>query len=334
VVSRDRWAPAPKSLELLLARTDERYPVVVVDGGAPGAVAAAFDRAATSGRVRIVRRPRFLAGNEARNLGADGASTEWLAFVENDSILSDGWLDELLKVGEASAAASVYPAYLLVRQHGLEVHGLGCDLEVSGPEGAQVIRETQAFEWGQRWNAIARELHPAPRLQGEPHAWVVRREVLERMGGFDEHLLGWFDHLDFALQHRALGLTAWFVPTATCIYMPPPPLALRDVPTFALRWSTDWLIRSRDRICASWGFDPHGPRWSASNDYRLRTLSSLLTGRPRIDAAILRAAVPAQRYNARRWDRLRCDGEAVVRVIGGAPWAAQRSGSDPAAMHW
>src|SRR5262249_58805429 len=120
--------------------------------------------AATSGRVRIVRRPRFLAGNEARNLGADGAHTEWLAFVENDSILSEGWLDELLKFGEASAAASVYPAYLWPRAHGLEVHGLGCDLEVSGPEGAHVIRE-HGFGWQRRWSDIADELRPVPRLQ-------------------------------------------------------------------------------------------------------------------------------------------------------------------------
>jgi hypothetical protein len=316
VVSRDRWAPAPRSLELLLARTDERHPVVVVDGAAPRAVAAAFDRAAASGRVRVARRSRFLPGNEARNLGADGATTEWLAFVENDSILSDGWLDELLEFGETSAAPSVYPAYLWSRPQGLEVHGLGCDLEVSGPEGAQLISE-RGFGWRRRWNDIAGELHPVPRLQGEPHAWVVRREVLERMGGFDEHLLGWFDHLDFALQHRALGLTPWFVPMATCIYVPPPPLALRDVPTFALRWSSDWLIRSRDRICASWGLDPDGPRWSASNAYRLRTLGSLLTRWPRIDAAILRAAAPAERYNARRWHRLRCDDDTLVRTAGG-----------------
>jgi len=203
------------------------------------------------------------------------------------------------------------------RPNGLEVHGLGCDLELSGPEGAQVIRE-RGFGWRRHWDDIAGELEPVPRLQGEPHAWVVRREVLERMGGFDEQLLGWFDHVDFALQHRALGLTAWFVPTATCIYVPPPPLAARDVRTFALRWSADWLIRSRDRICASWGFDPQGPRWSHSNDYRVRTLSSLLTGRPRIDTAILRAVAPAQRYNARRWDRLRRNEEAVVGVADGA----------------
>jgi hypothetical protein len=301
-------------LELLLARTSERHPVVVVDGAAPGTVASAFDRVATSGRVRVVRRPRFLAGNEARNLGADGANTEWLAFVENDSILSVGWLDELLKFGEASGAASVYPAYLWPRPGGLEVHNLGCDFEVSGAEGAQVIRK-RGFAWRRRWDEIAEELQPAPRLLGEPHAWVVRREALERMGGFDEQLLGWFDHFDFALQHRALGLTAWFVPMATCIYIPPPPLALRDVPTFALRWSSDWLIRSRDRICASWGLDPDDAQWSTSDDYRVKTLRSLLTGRPRIDSAILRAAAPAERYNARRWQRLRCDEEAVFRAF-------------------
>src|SRR5437899_11816887 len=132
VVSRDRWSLAPATLDLLLARTDPQYPVIVVDGRAPRPVAAAFDRLAASGRIHIARRGRYLASNEARNVGADGVRTEWVAFVENDAVLSDGWLDQLLGVGEARGAASVYPAYLEQGRNGPIVHGIGADLEVGG----------------------------------------------------------------------------------------------------------------------------------------------------------------------------------------------------------
>src|SRR5262249_5504457 len=119
VTARDRWAQAPATLDSLLAHTDPRHPVVVVDARAPRRVAAAFDTVARSGRVRVVRRRRHLAGNEARNLGADGAATEWIAFVENDSVLSDGWLDALIAAGESKDAASAYPVFLQPSAGGL-----------------------------------------------------------------------------------------------------------------------------------------------------------------------------------------------------------------------
>ena len=74
VVCRDRWSLASETVHTLVARTDPRHRIVVVDARAPRAVGAAFDRLAAVDRVRVVRRPRVLAGNEARNAGADGAT--------------------------------------------------------------------------------------------------------------------------------------------------------------------------------------------------------------------------------------------------------------------
>src|ERR1700679_3537112 len=72
VVARDRWSQTPATLETLLARTDRRHRIVFVDGHAPRPVATALDRLSASGRIRVVRHNRFLASNEARNLGAEG----------------------------------------------------------------------------------------------------------------------------------------------------------------------------------------------------------------------------------------------------------------------
>src|SRR6476469_816067 len=105
VVCRDRWSLAAETLHTLLVRTDARHPVVVVDARAPRAIGAAFDRLAAVGRIHVARWPRFLSGNEARNLGAEGVQTEWIAFVENDVVPSDGWLDALLALGVRTSAA-------------------------------------------------------------------------------------------------------------------------------------------------------------------------------------------------------------------------------------
>jgi len=304
VVARDRWAQAPTTLADLLDRTDRQYPVVVVDGGAPRRVAAAFDRLATSGRIHLARRDRFLASNEARNIGADGARTEWIAFVENDTVMSDGWLDALIAAGEAHDATTAYPAYLQSRGGRLTVHGIGADLDVSGPEGARTIRERQ-HHMGRQWEEVAADLEPAERVQAEPHAILIRREFLERIGGFDEGLLSWFDHTDLALHHLHHGATAWFVPDVTCTYVPPPPVSTSDLPTFLLRWGATWFERSLDHVCTVWGLDRNDSAWDRHSGYGVSVRRRVPTKWYRLNALVDRAAVPMERLVARRWEARR-----------------------------
>ncbi len=303
VVARDRWSPSLSTLSHLIARTDSRHPVVVVDGGAPPRVAALFDRLADpSGRLRVVRRNRFLGSNEARNLGAAGAQTPWIAFVENDCRLSDGWLEALLSEGESRNAASVYPAYLEYRAGALHVHGLGADLEIEGPVGAQRIRE-DLFLIGRPWDEVRPELVPSPRLQAEPHVLVIRREMLDLLGGLDEGLLGWFEHVDLALHHRRLGAEAWNVPEVACLYQPPPPLHHSDLEYFFLRWGTDWYDRSLSRLCALWGLDPCDSAWAHHSRYRSAVLRNGLPGPARVGRLTERSTRPLARLAAHRWNR-------------------------------
>ena len=313
VVSRDRWSPAPATLTTLLERTDPRHPVVLVDALAPKPVSATFARFAAAGRVRVVRRRRFLASNEARNAGADGARTAWIAFVENDAVLSEGWLERLLAVGEAKDAASVYPAYLQRERRGAVVHGLGADVTVTGAPGAAVLREHQ-FSIGRLWRDVVDDLEPVARVQAEPHAVVIRREVLDRIGGLDEGLLGWFDHTDLGLHHRRLGLSAWFAPDVTCLYLPPPPVAWRDVPTFALRWGRDWFDRSLTHLCDTWGLDRDDGEWDVHERYRVDVRRQVLGRWARFGPVVDGAVAPIERATARRWHARRA--HAPVRSLG------------------
>jgi hypothetical protein len=264
-------------------------------------VAAALDRLSESGRIRIARRSRFLASNEARNLGADGVEHEWIAFVENDVEMSDGWLEALLAAGEARDAATVYPVYLQPQRDGLFIHGTGSELDVAGPVGARHIREHQHFV-GRHWHEAIGEIEPARRIQAEPHAIVIRREMLEMMGGLDEGILSWFDHTDLALHHQRLGATAWLVPEVTCTYLGPGPIALTDLPSFALRWGADWYHRSLNHLCTVWGLNPNDSEWELHSKYRTYIRQSVPTPSRRVNTAIEKAATPFERIAARQWE--------------------------------
>lgn len=306
VVARDRWSLAPAHLSDLLARTNPSVRYVLVDGAAPRAVAAAFDRLARTGRAAVVRRNRFLASNEARNVGAEGVRSEWIAFVENDCTLSDGWIDRLLEVGETRDATIVYPAFLQEEGDDLLVHGLGADLVLNGPKGSQRLREEQ-HHVGELWREIAPTLQPVERIQAEPHAFLMRRSLLESMGGFDEGFLSWYDHTDVALHMRRLGGTAWLTPDVTCTYRPPPPVAPSDFATMALRWGRAWRQASVRRLCTVWGLDLDDPWWELRDSYRRMIHARMPTPWTLFNQALGHVVRPIEWAVARSWARQASD---------------------------
>lgn len=305
VNSRDRWTHAPETLELLVERTHARHRIVVEDGAAPPQVATAFDRiaAASDGRVRISRHDRYLGSNEARLAGMAYVDTDWVAFVENDCVLDEGWLDTLIAVAERHDAASAFPLYLERSADGPVVHGTGADLEVSGPPGRQRIRQHAPYM--QRPLAEVAEIPGAlvagPRIQAEPHTVVIRRAVLDEMGGPDPELLGWFEHVDLALHHLRLGVESWFVPEVHCLYLPAERLERGEVSTFLLRWGRPWFDHSLARMCEAWGLDPDDEMWPKHGRYRTEVRRSVMTGDRRIDRVLDRAVLPVEWVLNRKW---------------------------------
>lgn len=79
---------AEQSFRSLLACTDTRHLIVVVDNG------PAEDGLFDDGRIGLLARPPVNLGvGSARNLGAGMTDSEFIAFVDDDLLYFPGWLD-------------------------------------------------------------------------------------------------------------------------------------------------------------------------------------------------------------------------------------------------
>lgn len=83
---------------------------------------------------------------------------------------------------------------------------------------------------GLSFGPLSRLLHryvTAPPLVDEPHEidWLsgacmlVRREVFERTGPFDEGYFLYFEELDFARRAHSLGFRSWYVPQSRVVHL-------------------------------------------------------------------------------------------------------------------
>jgi glycosyltransferase involved in cell wall biosynthesis len=153
------------TLQSVAAQTSAAWEVVVVDDGSADGTAAIADRfARDDGRFRVQRQAN--AGEAAaRNAGIVAARHEWLLFLDADDWIAPGYLTSMTSVLETDAAL---------------------DAVVCG--SARVARDGTIVD--EPYRPPAGDLFPvlARRSAFPVHACVVRRRLVEEVGGFDPTL--------------------------------------------------------------------------------------------------------------------------------------------------
>jgi glycosyltransferase involved in cell wall biosynthesis len=181
VITRDR----PRLLADALASVARQTPAplevrLADDGDTP-----AFDAIPMPALLEVtVLRVAVRQGAAARNAAARGARGELLAFLDDDDRWRPGHLAPLAAAFADAEVALAFRDSVVVREQ-VDEHGTREDLE----------RRTIARDWD---GALMRTDDFVP-----PSAWMVRRELFEHLGGFDESFR-YSEDWDFLLRASAL----------------------------------------------------------------------------------------------------------------------------------
>jgi peptidoglycan/xylan/chitin deacetylase (PgdA/CDA1 family)/SAM-dependent methyltransferase len=165
IAARDAERTLRGTLGSLAAQTFREWEALVVDDGSVDATAGIVSQAAEEDpRIRIVSRPP--AGvSAARNAGIADSRADWLLFLDADDLLRTEALAHLLAAVEADAAcAAAYCAWARV------------------DEGGTILVEQPARVSGDLFEAFTRTCLFAS------HSCLVRRALVEAVGGFDTGL--------------------------------------------------------------------------------------------------------------------------------------------------
>jgi GT2 family glycosyltransferase len=276
VVPRERFSETRRSLERLLEQTPASVPIVYVDGGSPRRIKHYLQARVEDGRISLIRSERWLTPNEARNVALQSVRTRYVVFVDNDLLVTPGWLDALVRCAEDTGAWVVGPVYCIGEPEGEYVHMAGGSAEIETANGRRRFREAHTFAQ-KRLADVRGDLRQGPCGLVEFHCMLVRTAVFERLGPFDPALLTSREHIDFCLLVRQAGGTVYLEPTSVVTYLSPPPLALSDVPYYLQRWSEARHHATIRHFCTKWDIEEDAVLYGIAGRRRRRLLRPLLS---------------------------------------------------------
>ncbi|CAG4927985.1 unnamed protein product [Acidocella sp. C78] len=162
-----------------------------------------------AGPVRVVRTPQQLGFVGACNAGAREARGRYLLFLNNDTLVREGWLDALVDTFELVPGVGIAGSRLLAEDGTLQ------------EAGGIIWRLGDGWNWGRGEDpAEPRFLHLRDADWVSGAALMVERALFETLGGFDSHYApAYYEDVDLAFRVRQLGRRVVVQPASEVVHL-------------------------------------------------------------------------------------------------------------------
>lgn len=258
VVPRERFSCTQESLTSIYEHTEIPFKLIYVDGNSPTKIRKYLRIQAQEKNFKLIRTDYYLSPNHARNIGLSHVDTKYLVFLDNDVIVSPGWLKALVNCAETTGATVVGPLMCEKQPIHQRVHFAGGESHiVIDIKGRRHLRE-KMYKQGHQVSELRPQLQQTETELAEFHCTLIRTKIFEQIGYLDEEMLNTKEHLDFCMNVIQVGGKVYFEPDSLVTYVPGPPLEWSDLHFYMLRWSDAWTLGSLQRIRAKWDLSEDG----------------------------------------------------------------------------
>ncbi len=255
VVSREHFNCTCDFLESLYNNTNLPFKLVYIDSGSPPKIRRYLESQAQIRGFHLIRTDCYLFPNQARNLGLRQVNSKYVLFINNDVIVSPGWLHQLIQTAEDTGASVVGPLICVgIEQQTIHLAGGEAHivLEIDGDRYKRRIHEKRYFDNEQVADVQAQLRRQKCELI-EFHCMLVRSDIFQQIGLLDEAiLLHKWEQIDFCLAVIYAGKTIYCEPTVAVTYIPKPPFILSDIAHSIPYWNEKWEFSSLNHFYQKW----------------------------------------------------------------------------------
>lgn len=169
--------------------------------------------------ITIIRNSENMSFSAANNLGVKSAKGEYLLFLNNDTEVTDGWLDELLIAMHKSDNPGAIGAKLIYPEipEGTINAGKSYTIQHNGIAFKDSIREgnyfVQPYNMGNGEPDVGTQTEPIERACVTAAVLLVSRTAFDEVGGFDEKYIYGYEDVDLCLKLNKAGYKNYYCPT-------------------------------------------------------------------------------------------------------------------------
>ncbi len=190
---------------LALHETRHEFEIIVVDDGSPDASGEVLPRLAG---IRYVKQPHNGGFIASCNDGAALAAGRYVVFLNNDTRVAAGWLDELI------GSFALFPAAGLV---GSKLHYADGSLQEAG---GILWRDGRAWNYGRNDDPNRPHYSHARQVDYVSGCSIaLPAELWRALGGFDRFFSpAYCEDVDLALRVKAAGREIWYQPLSRVVH--------------------------------------------------------------------------------------------------------------------
>lgn len=224
---------------LASATTDVSFELIVVDNASTDSTPELL--ASLAGDVRIIRNDRNLGFAKACNQGARAARGKYLVFLNNDTIPQPHWLTPLVREVEEHPEVGVVGSKLLFADGTIQHAGVVFTRSHLIPYHAYRTAPADLPAVNQR-----REFQAVTGA-----CMLIRRNLFEAAGGFDEAFENGFEDVDLCLKVRAKGYRIVYQPRSALYHLESQTATRHDRDDhngrlLRERWGSHWWLADED----------------------------------------------------------------------------------------
>jgi len=182
----------------------EKLEIIVVDNGSTDGTARML--AGRHPHVRCISLEKNTGFAVACNRGAAEASSEYVAFLNDDAVPERGWIEGLLAGLRAGGEDALCAASHIRSRDGSEVEYAGASANLFG-----VGRPRPTWGW---LDSPEKPVEGSPVLFASGGAMLIHRRTFLDVGGFDPHFFAYFEDVDLGWRLWALGHPVVYAPAA------------------------------------------------------------------------------------------------------------------------
>ncbi len=192
---------------LAFATTGVDYEVILVDNGSTDGTASFLQT--LQGDVRIIQNDENLGFAKACNQGAKAARGKYLVFLNNDTIPQPNWLGPLVQEVDEHPDVGIVGSKLLYPDGTIQHAGVVFMREGLGPYHIyqKMPADSPAVNRRREFKAVTAA------------CLLIRRDLFEAVGGFDEAFVNGFEDVDLCLKVRRRGAQVVYQPRSVLYHL-------------------------------------------------------------------------------------------------------------------